>query len=191
MTAVGGYAVAGAISVGAPVHSTLGLRNGDDTAGSACDIDQQTDALVPFTVRLTNSTSRFNTNMAVTVGLDQQSDDALSIDAEMHYTAGSVCSDQRSSNTIGLATLQPAVSGSAVVANGFIVVHGFYTPDSPNGNQSTLADTTLQLAPSQSWSSDDGTQDSVRFTVSDVTGPGVDGPGYVGWVLPLGDPVGA
>ena len=185
MTRAGGYVVNGVVSLGDPGHYQAGLTNGEDTAGSACTIDPQADAVIPLAIRLTNATSGFSTDVAVTVGLDAQSDGGgLPLMAEIHYTDGSQCFGQSSGSAqVELQSSQPLVPGGSTVGSGFLVIPGYYTPNYPTGDSTALADTDLAIAPTQDWTATDGGGESTQFTVSGVDGPGVSNVDFGAWTF--------
>jgi hypothetical protein len=184
MTRAGGYVVNGVVGLGDPEHYQAGLTNGDDTAGSACTVDPQADAVIPMTIRLTNATTGFSTDVAVTVGLAAQSGGGLPLTAEIHYTDGSQCSGQSSGSAgVELQSSQLVVPGGSTLGNGFLVIAGYYTPNYPTGDSAALADTELAIGPTQNWTATDGSGQSTQFTVSDVEGPGVNNVDLGGWTF--------
>ena len=69
MMVPGGYTAAGIMHVGPPQHETT-LQTGDVTLGSACGLNPQTDAAIPWDLTVTNSTSDFSlTGLELSVGL--------------------------------------------------------------------------------------------------------------------------
>ncbi len=183
MTRAGGYVVNGAVSLGDPRHYQAGLTNGDDTAGSGCTINPQGDAVIPLTIRLTNATTGFSTEAALSISLGAQGlDKGFSVTAEMHYTGGSECRGTvTGSPTVGLQSSQPLLPGRFVVGNGFLVIPDYYTPDHPDGDSAALAATQLVIWPTQNWTATDGTGQSTQFSVSGFEGPGVSDLGFGGW----------
>lgn len=103
----------------------------------------------------------------------------------MYYTDGPQCSTRSS---FDLQSIQPLQPGGGILGNGFLVVHDYYTPNTPDGDASLLADNPLVVSQSQLWSTDGGTNE--QFTVTDITGFDVSS-GYDGWVLPLPASVGS
>lgn len=186
LTRDGGYSVQAVVSVGAPEHLTDGLANGQDVAGSACDIDAEADAVLPFSVEIRNTTTGFSTVAGLRLGLSPNAEsDTPPVEAEMYYTDGSQCSTRSS---VDLQSIQPLQPGGGILGNGFLVVHDYYTPNTPDGDASLLVDNPLVVSQSQVLSTDDGTNE--QFTVTDITGFDVSS-GDDGWVLPLPASVGS
>lgn len=185
MTRPGGYVFNAVVGVGDPVHMTAGLTNGNDTAGSACSIDAQADAVMPFTISLVNATSGFSSGVGVTFVLAENANaGGLPLLAEMHYSSGPTCStESANSATVGLASLQPILPGRALYGSGFLVVRGYYTPNHPDGDAAALGGDGLQLAPAQGFTDAGGS--STQFSIGSVQGPGVTTGTFGEWTLNL------
>ena len=133
-TGTGGYSAAAKFDVGAPMKSTthpyLIFADGEEfAAGDGCDVDPAQDAVVPFLLTVTNTTTGFAT--AVDMGL------GMNADVDTFYggsgSGSAVCKEG------GIAPswdeLEPSSSG---VQRGFVVLKDYYSPLAPNGDPEVL-----------------------------------------------------
>ncbi len=160
----GGYTFSGSVSLGSPTHPTPGLTEGTLVAGSACDIDDQTDAVIPGVVNLTNTTSGFNTQATVT--MDWSSESIVGIEAG--YSNGPTCDGDQGSGTdeFGLQSNDALAPNSGIETDIFIVISDYYTPDHPHGDKSLLEQADLTLV-------DSSTSSGNTISPDGLTGPGV------------------
>ena len=174
-TATSGYSESVELQVGNPVQYQSGLANGQDVAGSACTLDQ-TDALIPFEMTLTNTTTGFDTFVTASFsGIGSTSLPGFpgaELDVEAAYSGGSQCfnsaNGDSSFSTNSSVTLSP--NGNSVLF-GFFVVTNFYSPNFPNGDTSMLDGTVLSVYQTQSYSPTDGSA-GINYAINSLTGPG-------------------
>ncbi len=171
LTGENGYTASGQIMTGSVETFGSGDVNGPITASSYCDGNPQTDAVVPFELSLTNTTSGFS-QMA---GFDFISDTGIdgnnwftSVDSlEFEFTASENINAQCSDSTAGPAiacTLSPQQSCQIF---GFVVFHDYYSPSMPNGDPSLLSSITFGVSAA-----------NYGFGVSSFTGPGSESTPY-------------
>jgi hypothetical protein len=175
---VGGYAATGAIRISDPQPFTAGLTNGTTTVGVACQVDPTTDAVVAAEVSLTNQTSSFPMSVGVSVGGLGSFGNGESLEWEGNYTSGNDCSG---SGTFGLSSTTPLPSSQSVTVNGFLVLHNYYTPDHPNGDEASWQAAYLTISKQQTANGDSLTVDGFFGTSGRDTGYGWSfGPSGVG-----------
>lgn len=171
-----GYAMKGTLSVGHPQHLQSGLANGSALAGSSCNINSQTAAVIPATLTLTNDTRNFNAGVAVDItGLGTRSSTGSSTGSqglrwEGDYSSGEACDGSTGSSSVSLRSTNPLSPSQRTTLYGFFVVTGFYSPAHPDGDTTVITDQPLSIGGQQSVSLQTG-QD-ITYTVSSVTGPG-------------------
>jgi hypothetical protein len=151
----GGYEFEGTLRIGTPEHFTPGLTLGNVTAGAACTIDQQTDAVLPASLTITNNTNGFSAVVAAQFVLSGISG------IEIVYNTGPSCQQ----NNFGLNSTASVAPGGSIENDFFIVLENYYSPDTPSGDSSVLDDATLQLV-SATLPNDD------NVSVTSLTGPG-------------------
>lgn len=151
----GGYTFRAELSIGSVRHAETGLVLGDATSG-ACDFDSQTDALVPYQVRVTNTTSNFTAKAAAHLTISGASAEATYSDQ------GATCQQ----DDFGVQSTQPLSDGASSVLRGFFVVPRYYTPDAPSGDPAVLREAQIRFTAT--------TNDAGALSLDTVTGPGVE-----------------
>ena len=177
MTSSGGYSTSAELDVGSPEPFQAGLANGDMTAGSACSLNAQTDAVVPAIITLRNTSANF----ATTVGANFTGIGSGSIPSftgpellwEAAYASGPQCTGQGDNNSeFSLYTTNELAAGSNSIVDGFFDITNYYsTPISSNGL--TLLGDTILTVPTSFSVTNNSTGSTTEFNVIDVTGPGV------------------
>lgn len=159
----GGYTFQGTLSFGAPEQFQSGITQGDLTAGSACNINAQTDAVIPALLSETNTSSGFNAIVGTELAWDSSAIDGI----EIGYKDGPQCEGQSDGESrLNVETTSPSATGSGFSANMFIVVPNYYSPQYPSGNAALLTGVYLQLV---EYANSDSNVDIIPQTVS---GPG-------------------
>jgi hypothetical protein len=166
-TAANGYTFGGTVSLGAPQHFVQGLTQGQLTAGSACSIDAQTDAVVPAQLVLENTTKGFSAEPAV--GLSWSGIGSVEVD----FSDGPQC-EANGSFTTAAGSAVP--TGQAFTDDMFIVLPGYYSPASPDGDASALSSDQLQLT-----AADNNNDELISPTA--LAGPGATSAG--GYSIPI------
>jgi len=167
---VGGYTATGTLRIGDPQHFTAGLTNGTTTVGVACQVDETTDAVVPAQLMLMNTTTSFPMSVGVSIGGLGPFGNGESLEWEGHYTSGNDCS---SSASFGLSSNDPLQPQHSISVNGFFVLHNYYTPDHPGGDEVAWAAAQLTVSKQQVAHDD-------KLTLVGFAGPGSTDGGY-GW----------
>lgn len=157
-TASGGYTFSGTLSIGAPQHLVSGLQEGSLTAGSACSINSENDAVIPADFQMDNTTANFSSYVGARL---QWSTSAIS-GIEVGYTDGAQCE----TNGVGTNSTNPEPQGFGFNVDMFIVVPSYYNPDHPDGNEALLSGATLQLV------EDSSSSEGWDITPQSVSGPG-------------------
>lgn len=161
-TASGGYAESVLLETGTPEHFTDGMMNGSVTAGSSCTINPATDAVVPAKLTVTNtSPGGFASYPAVGIGFNFEWNDAA---AEVGYSDG----DQCQSSDFNVDWTSSLASGHSAGIDMFFVLSNYYTPDSPDGDPSLLANAQIDFTPAS-----DSTDD-LTYTPTAPHGQGID-----------------
>jgi hypothetical protein len=143
-TEVGGYTFSGWLSLGAPEVFQNGITEGNLTAGSACSINPQTDAVVPGFLTVNNTTQNFSAIGGVEL---QWSSGAIG-GVEVGYTGGAQCEGEDSgggSNSFGIESTDAEPDGQGASGDFFIVIPDYYSPANPHGNTSLLVGVDLDL----------------------------------------------
>jgi surface antigen len=136
-----GYSSQATVSRGAIEHATLGLRNGAAQLDTTCPFDPQTDAVEPFHLTLTSTTSGFTTYMSLsgnnnnaaleTLGVEQSSADGMICEPSINGGTG-----PRGAGGFGIeASLEP---GQTISADGFVIIYDFFSPAFPQGDPSVV-----------------------------------------------------
>jgi hypothetical protein len=168
----GGYTFAGTIELGKPQPFETGITEGDLTAGSACTVTPQTDAVIPGTISLTNTSSNFNAYAGVQISWTSSAISGI----EVGYSSGPQCNGE-SSSSFGLQSNDALSPGGSVDADLFVIVPNYYSPSYPHGDSDLLSDVDLDLV-----------EDVDNNTNTDITPSAISGPGASesnGYSLPL------
>ena len=143
-TEAGGYTFSGSLSLGAPEVFRNGITEGNLTAGSACTINSQTDAVIPGVLTVDNTTQSFS----AIGGAEFQWNSGAIGGVEIGYTDGAQCEGENSggsSNSFGIESTDPEPDGEGATGDLFIVIPDYYSPADPNGDSSLLVNVDLQL----------------------------------------------
>jgi hypothetical protein len=180
-SATGGYSMTAELRVGNPQPYEANIINGQTTAGMACSLSSQTDAVIPAELVLTNTTSSFN----ATPGIDVDGIGTSSIPGitgpvllwEADYSSGATCTGQDDGATsFNVESSVPDSPGQSSTSDAFFDITDFYSPSDPTSDTSVLADTVLSIPSSFTItpnSSDGGPGAPITYQVNQVTGPGV------------------
>jgi hypothetical protein len=185
-TNTSGYSMTGRLSVGKPRHYKDNLSNGDIVTGTTCSADTQTDAAIPMSLSVTNTTSNFSTYIGATVtglgtlknpGTNGTTDSVLKWEGE--YSSGPQCETPGSGGTdpgtsIGVNSTDTTAPNGAVAIDGFFIITNYYSPNDPGGNSALLSDAELSMTTAQDVTPQGGT--TVYYTLTTVNGPGVESP---------------
>jgi hypothetical protein len=169
------------LEVGSPQPLQNGVTNGDATAGGACSLDDDTDTAIPAVIVMTNTSP----DDATTVGADFSGIGQGSIPSytgpeliwEAQYSGGAQCDGQTDgSANVLINSTDPVTSGESIDTDGFFDITNYYSPGTSDGLPGVLADSILTVPTSfdASTTSSDGSSTTTQFTVTNVTGPGVE-----------------
>jgi hypothetical protein len=67
LSAPGGYTGTGTFEIGSVQHASAGMQNGALTLGTSCQVNDQTDAVIPFIMSVTHTSSGFSASPGYTV----------------------------------------------------------------------------------------------------------------------------
>lgn len=163
-----GYTLAGELNMGGPVRldDYPGIAHPSDpslVAGSACNINPQTDAVVPLWITLTQTTSGFDAPV-------QQSFGQMGYYSAVESSGHCRESGQSVSNGAFLISSneEPLAEGETVNFNAFLVIRDYYSPDYPDGDTSRLDESgfTLPGVPYADITSPDTESVAGQLTVS-------------------------
>jgi len=136
------YTESGTIAIGQVERFQQGLTNGNATAGSACTIDAQTDAVAPVMLTLTNTTPNFSMTGQYSIG--EPLTDQQPLEGELDFTSGSQCfGSSTGSNSAGVTCTLGA--GQTCTVFGFVILPNYYSPAFPSGDSSELASVALTV----------------------------------------------
>lgn len=184
LTTPGGYTMTDTVSVEKPepylVKSNV---NGLTTAGTACSLNSQTDAVIPITIDLTNTTNRVDDQP----GLELSGFGLISVPnapvSTLTFEFGKSCYGQDGNSSIDLYAPSPLTKGDSSVLRSFVDITNFFTPVNPTSNAALLANATVSIPQSFAITTTTGKQ--ISYTVTRVTGPRVTNTGG-GWRFSLG-----
>lgn len=152
----GGYTASGVVSVGPPKHATP-LKLGGAVVGEACTVDSQTDAAIPFQVRITNTTESFSLNdVSSSVFITSRSDtSALSNDVSdgivnTEYSAGDQEECETWDSDPGPMWGYSLSPNQYTSLSGFIIIPNYYSPAQPAGQVSEISGAYIALMVSDS-----------------------------------------
>lgn len=160
----GGYKQTGTLTVGEalPVSRSAYFADifGDAAliASSACSMDADRDAVIPYRLKLANTTNGFDAQVAARM--------TSTAPLETTYADGPTCAED---GLVGWTSAEILSPGDAAAQEGFIVLENYFTPNAPEGDPAVLGAVRMSLAPS-----DDA---AGRSWLTDP--PGVSGPGIV------------
>jgi hypothetical protein len=123
----GGYTYEATLAFQASQHSIAG-----DVG--ACPVDTTTDAEVPGTLTITNTTPRFPAEPGMNLWFGTSSQGFAVVDTD--------CKDDNTNGAVFYAD-SPLNTGQSIAERIWLVVPHFYSPDFPSGNRSILAERTL------------------------------------------------
>ena len=121
------------LSVGTPEHFSPSDTTGSFAAGSACNLDPQTDAVVPAQLVITNTTPG---GFSEKIGAVLTSN---SVQWEVDYSSGAQCGSEGSGGPLAIASTDPVAPNATVTTPLFFVLSNYYTPNQPQGNTALLA----------------------------------------------------
>lgn len=164
----GGYTFSGTLQLGSPQQYQSGsITEGSLTAGSACTMNPQTDAVIPGYLTLENTSSG---NFNAIAGVQLQWSSSAIGGIEVGFSDGPSCEGSGSggsgNDAFGLQSTNPLSPGSQTSADLFIWIPGYYSPNDPQGNPSLLAGADLQLV------EDIDSSNNVDIVPQSVSGPG-------------------
>ncbi len=152
-----GYTATAIFRHGVLRAAAAALDNGGDSLGSACQVDDQTDAVEPFEVELTNTTAKFAATPAIQFTIDQPSAQNTDVSAEAAYSSGSQCTNlnqnyvnENGGEWISFAPGGPLQAGQSSTTYGFVILPGYFSPSSPNGDPALAQNLIIQFGVGQS-----------------------------------------
>ena len=107
------------------------------SAPTACQVDQQRDALIPGRVMLTNTTSGFSADVALQLNQVGSPPGADSLQAEEQYTSGAQCGASGGA-TFFVSSNGQLSPGQSETLNFLVIVPGYYSPTNPQGDPALL-----------------------------------------------------
>jgi hypothetical protein len=145
----GGYTATATLARGALTHASAGMSNGAAKLGGSCQVNPQTDAVEPFQLTLTNTTSRFAAKPDVTVSVlvTNATPVATQLYAEVTYNNGPTCIDLMKLSPLSLGSTNQLAPGESSTSPGFLIVSGYYSPAHPGGGQEQIHDMVLTMRP--------------------------------------------
>jgi hypothetical protein len=162
-----GYRFDGYIEVGDATHpSDSPILPGFDSISdveAACSINDQTDGLIPVSLRMKNVTPNFSADIDTTLRLDSLSLASLPIayTSSSGVTCGSISTDQQYSAYWTSVAPQGETSPNYL----YVVVPNLYNPNSPSGDPQLLRQLVITLGPS--------TRSSKQLLLHTMHGPGI------------------
>jgi hypothetical protein len=144
LSAPGGYTATAVFAHSGVQPAQGGLRTGALTLGSACQVDDQTDAVENFTLVLTNTTKGFSATPGITMLALAPQSSQMTVSAEITSGGQAQCFNLTTGQpeAFSLQANSALPAGGSSTVTGFLVLSGYYSPSSPNGN-TTSADSIL------------------------------------------------
>jgi hypothetical protein len=162
----------------------------DSTAviGSACDIDNATDAVIPGYLEATATTQGFDTEISASFTFNHSteqspydghgvapSNDDSRIEVEQYLSTGAECVDLSSTNSWGYGAPEPVTvhwsvpqaDGASVTSAFTVIIHDFYSPATPSGDSDLLR--WLTIRPLWSGWADDHPGSASTFSDTELT----------------------
>lgn len=170
LTRPGGYSFNVDVSIGQAQHldASAVLTAGGSTlsAGSTCKVDRSTDAGVPFTITVTNTTSGFTASAGYAVAVYQSSQlQGLEPEGEIGGGDASSCFTNGFGGAV-LPTTGQLSPGASTAWPGFVIIRNYFSPNKPQGDSTLWENTALSFG---------GGIDNQRntFAVENASGPGL------------------
>jgi len=191
-TASGGYQETITISAGAPQHFNPNLDNNGAVLGETCGGNSSTDAVVPVEISIENTTSGFDAPVGVSLqwgGYDGNTGNTgsgpdVSMLFEGNYSSGAQCSSNSdgNGNSTGVNSTNSAAPNTVTDLYGYFVIANYYSPSYPDGDNDFLVNTPITVSNdyvniptgNTGGSDNSGAGGSLDWTVTSLTGPGVE-----------------
>lgn len=119
------------------------------SAASTCTVDSERDVLIPVRITVTSSTERFASEFKSGVvvlgipGLPDAGDPTIEIGSD--FTDGAECEGEQYRRVTSGVDFGEMAEDESKTHDFVVVVHDFYSPNSPDGNESAISE--LDLAP--------------------------------------------
>lgn len=155
----GGYTYEGTVALGRPEHFRTGLTNGQLTAGSACSISEQTDAVIPGRITMRSTTENFDTRPGIALSWASYEISSL----EANFSSGPSCEN----DGLSVSSTDSVADGGGFSVDFFLIVADYYSPDDPSGDEESLKNITLNVVT-------DTPDDGEAIVPKSVSGPGVE-----------------
>lgn len=132
--------------------------NGSLSAGSACELDYEKDAVEPIQLRVYNTTDQFSASVGMAVRAATPHGELPGLHAEIGYSEGPECLElsgytsqysaaEGGGELIAFASTEPLEPGDFISAQGFLILDDYYSPAHPQGNPAHYTNTILVLEP--------------------------------------------
>jgi len=150
----GGYTASGLVQIGPPQsEADITTAIAGDLLGSACALNSQTDAAIPWTLTFTNTTAGFSfTSGGVQVDLLRVGYGPLDVPLDLSYefdVGGQIqCANQVNGGNGGQDTAGWSLAltpQQRVILGGFIIVPNYFSPAQPHGDTSELSKAALGI----------------------------------------------
>jgi hypothetical protein len=124
--------------------------------GSACSVDYQRDAMVPYSLRITNTTQGYEASPHVNIVARTPRMEPPGVLAEIGFSTGPECAelsanaypgDEHGQDYLSDGPTNPLPPGEHVEAFGYFVLTGFYSPAHPQGDQGGYRNVLLEIQP--------------------------------------------
>lgn len=114
----------------------------------ACDANPETDAVVPFRLTVTNTTSGFSTKSGMYFKTDQPTyGSSFNVEAGFDFATPECKPASSQTDWYGMEALSELAPRDSVSATGEFVIHKYYTPAMPQGDASGLRSVLITFYP--------------------------------------------
>jgi hypothetical protein len=152
-----GYRAKAVLRRGELEPATGEAQNGSLFLGTTCPVNDDTDAAAPFMLTLTNTTNGYSDQPTINLIERTPYGEPVDVWAEVGYTEGPQCieffnessPEFDESGFLGFGPTDPLGSHESTRAEGFFIIHHFYSPSHPRGDRAKFRNVILELVPSQ------------------------------------------
>jgi len=151
-----GYKYSGSFSDGNPVHAADAPQlPGVDAADlfANCNVDSQTDAVIPISVTLTDDTPGFTTSLQFAMWMASLTEPELDVGAML--SNGPQCVqmawDNEGSGSWNVEWPSQFTDGQGVQLDAYVIIPNYYSPANPNGSTTAFAAANVQIGGVLPW----------------------------------------
>jgi hypothetical protein len=152
-----GYKAKVELRRGRLTHAEADAENGALYLGSACAVDYERDAAMPFELTITNTTYGYSAQPTIHVFARTPHGELPGVSAEIGYSSGPECFglepdaspayEEDYGGYLHGGPSTPLEPGESTSAPGYFIVSNYYSPAAPSGNPDRIREALLEIAP--------------------------------------------